>query len=179
MAIKNFSSVGGFAVGSTEVLNTEFELKNISAIHMVSDNFSDATNDLYIAKRTTDPANTVLRLSLDGSTNIATNTPSLGHNSVAFIKAKIFGQEANDNTYILAGIDESVVTVDASGVPTLQGSYKTVIHEHLPGIETWDYTPVAFQIGASAFFSYDVETVTNTSTVKWLAMIEITNVTSA
>lgn len=178
MTIKNFSSVGGFAVGSTEVVNTQFELKNISAIHMVSDNFSDATNDLYIAKRTTDSANTVLRLSLDGSTNIATNTPALGHNSVAFIKAKIFGQEQSDNTYILAGMDESVVTVDASGVPTLQATYKTIIHEHLPGTETWGFTPVAFQIGAAAYFSYDVETVTNTSTVKWLAMIEITNVTT-
>ena len=34
MATKNFSSIGGFGVGSTEVLNPNLELKNISAIHM-------------------------------------------------------------------------------------------------------------------------------------------------
>ena len=57
MPTKNFSSIGGFAVGSTEVVNTEFELKNISAIHMVSDNFADATHDKYLVKRVTDTAN--------------------------------------------------------------------------------------------------------------------------
>ena len=100
MATKNFSSIGGFAVGSTEVLNTHYELKNISAIHMVADDFTDASNDLYIAKRTTTPADNLLRLSFDGSTNIATNSPALGHNSVAFVKAKVFGQETSNNIYL-------------------------------------------------------------------------------
>ena len=40
MATKNFSSIGGFGVGSTEVLNPQLELKNISAIHMVADDFT-------------------------------------------------------------------------------------------------------------------------------------------
>ena len=31
MATKNFSSIGGFGVGSTEVLNPQLELKNIYA----------------------------------------------------------------------------------------------------------------------------------------------------
>ena len=102
MATKNFSSIGGFGVGSTEVLNPNLELKNISAIHMVADDFTDASNDIFITKRTTDPANNLLRLSFDGSTNTSTNTPPLGHNSVAFVKAKVFGQEVTNNIYVLA-----------------------------------------------------------------------------
>ena len=47
MPVKNFSSIGGFAVGSTEVCNTEYALKNISAIHMTSNNFADAVHDKY------------------------------------------------------------------------------------------------------------------------------------
>ena len=89
MAVKNFSSIGGFAVGKKEVLNPSFELKNIASIHMTSDDFTDASSDLWITKRTTTPTDTQLRLSLDGSTNIATNSPDLGHNSVAFIKGKV------------------------------------------------------------------------------------------
>ena len=61
MATKNFSSIGGFGVGSTEVLNPNLELKNISAIHMVADDFTDASNYIFITKRTTDPANNLLR----------------------------------------------------------------------------------------------------------------------
>ena len=179
MAVKNFSSIGGFAVGKKEVLNPSFELKNIASIHMTSDDFTDASSDLWITKRTTTPTDTQLRLSLDGSTNIATNTPDLGHNSVAFIKGKVFGQETTNNTYILASLIEAVVTVDTNGVPTLQPQYENVIHEHLPGTETWSVTPVAFQIGGGAYFSFDVSTVTTVSTVKWVGIIEVTKVATA
>ena len=178
MATKNFSSIGGFGVGSTEVLNPNLELKNISAIHMVADDFTDATNDLFISKRTTDPANNLLRLSFDGSTNTSTNTPPLGHNSVAFVKAKVFGQEVNNNIYVLASAFDAVIPVDTNGVPTLQANFENVIHEHLPGVETWTVTPVAFQIGSNAFFSFDVEAVSTTSTVKWIGIIDITKVST-
>ena len=93
MPTKNFSSIGGFAVGSTEVINTSFELNNISAIHMASDNFTDANHDKYLVKRVTDSANNTLQLTLDGTTALATNSPALAADRVAFIKARVFGQE--------------------------------------------------------------------------------------
>ena len=65
MPINNFSSIGGYAVGSTEVLNTANALKNISAMHMVSDQFTDANKDVYIMKRQTDAANNTQQLTLD------------------------------------------------------------------------------------------------------------------
>ena len=48
MSIKNFSSIGGYAVDATEVLNTSRALKNISAMHMVGDHFTDANKDLSL-----------------------------------------------------------------------------------------------------------------------------------
>ena len=120
----------------------------------------------------------MLRLSFDGSTNTSTNTPPLGHNSVAFVKAKVFGQEVNNNIYVMASQFDAVITVDTSGVPTLQAQFENVIHEHLPGVETWTITPVAFQIGGGAYFSFDVEAVSTTSTVKWIGIIDITRVST-
>ena len=91
MPIKNFSSIGGYAVAATEVLNTSKALKNISAMHMVSDHFTDANKDIFILKRQTDAANNTQQLSLDGNTPIATNTPPLVNDSVSFATATVFG----------------------------------------------------------------------------------------
>ena len=75
MPVKNFSSVGGYSVAATEVMNTDRALKNISAMHMVSDHFVDANKDIFILKRQTDAANNTMQLSLDGTTPLNTNTP--------------------------------------------------------------------------------------------------------
>ena len=90
MSIKNFSSIGGYAVAATEVLNTSRALKNISAMHMVSAHFTDANKDLFILKRQTDASNNTMQLSLDGNTPITTNTPPLADDSVSFAKATVF-----------------------------------------------------------------------------------------
>ena len=97
---------------------------------------------------------------------------------MAFVKAKVFGQEVNNNIYVMASQFDAVITVDTSGVPTLQAQFENVIHEHLPGVETWTITPVAFQIGGGAYFSFDVEAVSTTSTVKWIGIIDITRVST-
>ena len=101
MPVKNFSSIGGYSVAATEVLNTSRALKNISAMHMVSDHFTDANKDIFILKRQTDASNNTQQLSLDGLTPLATNTPPLAADSVAFASATIFGQEASNNTCLL------------------------------------------------------------------------------
>ena len=54
MPVKNFSSIGGYSVAATEVLDTARALKNISQMHMVSDHFTDANKDIFILKRQTD-----------------------------------------------------------------------------------------------------------------------------
>ncbi len=174
MPTKNFSSIGGFAVGSTEVVNTSFELKNISAIHMVSDNFADASHDKYLVKRVTDSANNTLQLTLDGTTALATNSPALAADRVAFIKARIFGQETTSNQYVYATTFDIVVTTAANGTPTVASSYENIIRNNPPGQEAWKVTPDAFLIGGSPYFTFEVESVTTNSTVKWIGILDIT-----
>lgn len=174
MPIKNFSSIGGYAVGSTEVLNTEFALKNISAMHMTSDQFTDANKDTYIMKRQTDAVNNIQQLTLDGSTALTTNSAPLANNSVSFVTARIFGVEASDNSYVYASQFEIIVTTNGSGVPIVSSSYENVIRSNPPGQESWTVTPDAFQIGGAPFFTFEVETVTSSSTVTWIGILEIT-----
>ena len=167
MPTKNFSSIGGFAVGSTEVVNTEFELKNISAIHMVSDNFADATHDKYLVKRVTDSANNTLQLTLDSTTALAADR-------VAFIKARVFGQETTQNQYVYATTFDIVVTTANDGTPTVASSYENIIRNNPPGQELWSVTPDAFQIGGAPYFTFEVKSVTTNSTVKWIGVLDIT-----
>jgi len=174
MAIKNFSSIGGFAVGSTEVLSTEYALKNISAMHMTSDQFADANKDTYITKAQTNSVLNTNQLTLDGSQAVATNSPALANDTVSFITARIFGQETTTNTYVYATQFEIIVTTDGSGVPTVASSYENVIRQNLPGQEQWSVTPDPFQIGGAPFFTFEVESVTSSSTVKWIGILEIT-----
>ena len=73
MPINNFSSIE-----DTQLLllrySTERALKNISAMHMTSDHFTDANKDTFIIKRQTDASNNTMQLSLDGTTPLTTNS---------------------------------------------------------------------------------------------------------
>ena len=177
MSIKNFSSIGGYAVDATEVLDTSRALKNISAMHMVSNHFVDANKDIFILKRQTDAANNTQQLSLDGSTPIASNTPPLASDSVAFASATVFGQEASNNTYVYAAKFDLVITTTAGGLPTVASDRKIIVRNNPPGQETWNVVPAAITIGAAPFFTFQVSSVTSSSTVKWVGNLELTVVT--
>ena len=177
MSIKNFSSIGGYAVDATEVLNTSRALKNISAMHMVSDHFTDANKDIFILKRQTDASNNTQQLSLDGNAPIATNTPPLANGSVAFASATIFGQEASNNTYVYAAKFDLVITTTAGGIPTVASDRKIIVRNNPPGQETWNVVPAAIQISAAPYLTFQVSSVTSSSTVKWIGNLELTVVT--
>ena len=174
MATKNFTSIGGFAVGATEVLDTDNALKKISAMHMGSDQFTDANKDLYIMKRITDPTTNTSQLTFDGGTAQTTTVPALANNTVAFVTARVFGQETTTNTYVYASHHDLVVTTNGAGLPTVASTFQNVVTENLPGQETWSVTPDPFQIGGAPFFTFEVESVSSTSTVKWIGILEIT-----
>jgi len=177
MSIKNFSSIGGYAVAATEVLNTSRALKNISAMHMVSDHFVDANKDIFILKRQTDASNNTMQLSLDGNTPIVTNTPPLANDSVSFATGTVFGQETTNNTYVYAAKFDLIITTNSSGVPTVAVTNEVVIRNNPPGQETWNVVPAAIQIGGVPFFTFQVSSVTSSSTVKWVGVLDITVVT--
>tara|TARA_B100000287_G_scaffold330728_1_gene315447 strand:- start:709 stop:1242 length:534 start_codon:yes stop_codon:yes gene_type:complete len=174
MPVKNFSSIGGFAVGSTEIINTSYELKNISAIHMTSDNFADAVHDKYLCKRVTDAANNTLQLTLDGTTALATNTPALAADRVSFIRARVFGQETTNNSYVYATTFDVIVNTANDGTPSVAAVYENIIKNSPPGQEDWSVTPDAFQIGGDPYFTFEVKSVTTNSIVKWIGILDIT-----
>ena len=174
MPVKNFSSTGGYAVDATEVLSTSRALKNISQMHMVSDHFTDANKDIFILKRQTDAANNTMGMSLDGTTPLATNTPPLQNDSVSFASATIFGQEATNNTYVYAAKFDLVITTTSGGLPTVASERKIIVRNNPPGQETWNVVPSAIQIGAAPYFTFQVSSVTTSSTVKWVGNLELT-----
>ena len=174
MPVKNFSSVGGYSVAATEVMNTDRALKNISAMHMVSNHFTDANKDIFILKRQTDAANNTMDLSLDGTTPLATNTPPLVNDSVAFASGTIFGQETSNNTYVYAAKFDLVITTTAGGLPTVASERKIIVRNNPPGQGTWNVVPSAITIGGAPFFTFQVSSVTTTSTVKWIGNLELT-----
>ena len=177
MPVKNFSSIGGYSVAATEVLNTSRALKNISAMHMVSDHFTDANKDIFILKRQTDAANNTMDMSLDGTTPLVTNTPPLANDSVAFASGTIFGQEASNNTYVYAVKFDLVITTSSSGTPTVASERKIIVRNNPPGQETWNVVPSAITIGGAPYFTFQVSSVTTSSTVKWIGNLELTVVT--
>ena len=177
MPIKNFSSIGGYAVDDTEVLNTSRALKNISQMHMVSDHFTDANKDIFILKRQTDAANNTQQLSLDGTTPLISNTPPLQSDSVAFASGTVFGQETTTNIYVYAAKFDLVITTTAGGVPTVSAERKIIVRNNPPGQETWNVVPFPLQIGGAPFFTFQVSSVTTSSTVKWVGNLELTVVT--
>ena len=177
MPVKNFSSIGGYAVDATEVLNTSRALKNISQMHMVSDHFTDANKDIFILKRQTDAANNTMDMSLDGTTPLVTNTPPLANDSVAFASGTIFGQEASNNTYVYAVKFDLVITTSSSGTPTVASERKIIVRNNPPGQETWNVVPSAITIGGAPYFTFQASSVTTSSTVKWIGNLELTVVT--
>ena len=177
MPVKNFSSIGGYSVAATEVLDTARALKNISQMHMVSDHFTDANKDIFILKRQTDAANNTMQLSLDGTTPLASNTPDLLNDSVAFASATVFGQETSNNTYVYAVKFDLVITTSSTGTPTVASERKIIVRNNPPGQETWNVVPFATTIGAAPFFTFQVSSVTTSSTVKWVGNLELTVVT--
>jgi hypothetical protein len=176
MPINNFSSIGGYAVAATEVLSTERALKNISAMHMTSDSFTDANKDTFLLKRVTDASNNTMQLSLDGTTPLASNSIPLGQNSVAFVRAHVFGQETTSSQYVHASTYDVVIHT-ASGSPVVSASHENILRNNPPGQESWSVTPDAFTIGSDPFFTFEVATVTTSSTVKWIGVLDITLVT--
>ena len=143
-------------------------------MHMVSDHFTDANKDIFILKRQTDAANNTQQLSLDGTTPLAGNTPPLANDSVSFASATVFGQETTTNIYVYAAKFDLVITTTAGGIPTVSAERKIIVRNNPPGQETWNVVPFALQIGAAPFFTFQVSSVTTSSTVKWIGNLELT-----
>ncbi len=93
------------------------------------------------------------------------------------IHLTIFGQETSNNTYVYAAKFDLVITTTVGGLPTVASERKIIVRNNPPGQETWNVVPAAIQIGGSPFFTFQVSSVTTSSTVKWVGNLELTVVT--
>ena len=121
-------------------------------MHMTSDNFIDANKDTFLLKRVTDASNNTMQLSLDGTniTPLTTNSIPLGQNSVAFVRAHVFGRD-----YIFYHVHASTFDVVIHTV-CLPRKFHHTKHSrnNPPGQESWSVTPDAFTIGSDPFFTF-------------------------
>ena len=148
---------------------------------IVTDQLINANKDTFIIKSQTDAANNTQQLSLDGTTPLATNTPSLANDSVAFASATIFGQETTNNAYVYAVKFDLVITTASGEPPTIVSEKKRIFKNNPPEIdsipETWHVVPAVINIDTAPFLTFQVSSVTSSSTVKWTGNLELTTVT--
>ena len=89
----------------------------------------------------------------------------------------MFGQETTTNIYVYAAKFDLVITTTAGGVPTVASERKIIVRNNPPGQETWNVVPAAIQISAAPYLTFQVSSVTSSSTVKWIGNLELTVVT--
>jgi len=148
---------------------------------IVTDPLIDANKDTFILKSQTDAANNTQQLSLDGTTLLATNTPPLANDSVAFASATILGQETTNNAYVYSVKFDLVITTASGELPIVVSERKRIFKNNPPEIdsipETWNVVPAVINIDAAPFLTFQVSSVTSSSTVKWTGNLELTTVT--
>tara|TARA_B100000530_G_scaffold168145_1_gene106002 strand:+ start:72 stop:533 length:462 start_codon:yes stop_codon:yes gene_type:complete len=148
---------------------------------IVTDPLIDANKDTFILKSQTDAANNTQQLSLDGTTLLATNTPPLANDSVAFASATILGQETTNNAYVYSVKFDLVITTASGELPIVVSERKRIFKNNPPEIdsipETWNVVPAVINIDAAPFLTFQVSSVTSSSTVKWTGKLELTVVT--
>ena len=148
---------------------------------IVTDQLINANKDTFILKSQTDAANNTQQLSLDGTTLLATNTPPLANDSVAFASATILGQETTNNAYVYSVKFDLVITTASGELPIVVSERKRIFKNNPPEIdsipETWNVVPAVINIDAAPFLTFQVSSVTSSSTVKWTGKLELTVVT--
>ena len=148
---------------------------------IVTDPLIDANKDTFILKSQTDAANNTQQLSLDGTTLLSTNTPPLANDSVAFASATILGQETTNNAYVYSVKFDLVITTASGELPIVVSERKRIFKNNPPEIdsipETWNVVPAVINIDAAPFLTFQVSSVTSSSTVKWTGKLELTVVT--
>ena len=148
---------------------------------IVTDPLIDANKDTFILKSQTDAANNTQQLSLDGTTLLSTNTPPLANDSVAFASATILGQETTNNAYVYSVKFDLVITTASGELPIVVSERKRIFKNNPPEIdsipETWHVVPAVINIDTAPFLTFQVSSVTSSSTVKWTGKLELTVVT--
>jgi len=161
---KTLSSVGGFAVNEVTVVNELRDIKNVNTFELQNSNYSDAKRKDYIVKGT----NTAI-LDLDGVGGLL----PLENNTVNFITAHAVGVNASGSGHYSVKI-ETVATCASNGSVNILSSLETVIKDSIPLAEDWSISPYS---ATANTFSYSAVRAGTTVTIKWIAHVDVVQVT--
>jgi len=161
---KTLSSVGGFAVNEVTVVNELRDIKNVNTFEIQNSNYTDAKRKEYILKGT----NTAI-LDLDEVGGLI----PLENNTVNFVTAHIVGVNASGSGHYSTKI-ETVVTCASNGSTNILSSLETVIKDSIPFGESWSVTPYSAAVNT---FSYSGVRAGTTVAIKWIAQVDVVQVT--
>lgn len=161
---KTLSSVGGFAVNEVTVVNELRDIKNINTFELQNSNYSDAKKKSYILKGT----NTSI-LDLDTVGGLI----PLENNTINFVTAHAIGVNDSGGGHYSVKI-ETVATCNSLGAINILSSLDTVIKDSVPLGETWTISPYS---GSANQYSYSATRAGTTVAIKWIAHVEVVQVT--
>lgn len=163
-SLKTFDSLGGFSIGDVEMLSHDYNARNIHTFELKNQFYTDSKSTRYILRGT----NTAIL-----SVNLVGDQIDLPQSSINFITAQIIAVNATNSGTFVAKF-ENCVTNDASGQVDTISSLETIIRDNIPVGETWTVQP--FDDGASNKFSYSTVRGGTTTSIKWLAVVEVVSV---
>jgi len=161
---KTLSSVGGFAVNEVTVVNELRDIKNINTFELQNSNYTDVKKKSYILRGT----NTAI-LDLDTVGGLI----PLENNTVNFITAHAIGVNDSGGGHYSVKI-ETVATCNSLGAINILSSLDTVIKDSVPLEETWTISPYS---GSANQYSYSATRAGTTVAIKWIAHVEVVQVT--
>lgn len=161
---KTLSSLGGFAVDETTVINELRDAKNINSLEIQNRNFTDSKKTSYILRGTD---TSILSLS-SGSTYIP-----IENNTTNFVTANIVAANDNGSGNYVVKI-ESCVTCNGVGDVQVLSSLTTIIKDTVPSGETWSVE--TYDSGSVNTFSYSSARAGGVTIVKWIASVEVISV---
>lgn len=161
---KTISSVGGFAVNETTVVNELRDALNINTLELQNSNFSDSSRKSYILGGIS-----TATLTLDGASSVV----PLSNNTINFITARVVGVNPDGTGHYSTKI-ESVISCSSAGAINVLSNLETILKDSIPSGQTWTVTvntsPTANR--------YEINTVRTgtTAAIRWFAHVDVVKV---
>lgn len=161
---KKYDSVGGFSVNKDVVITENKDATNINTLQIKNRFFGDANRTNYILRG--------LNSSILAIDNLGTQI-TLPSSTINFINTYIVGvNNTGGGNYSLKL--ESVVTCSSAGDVQVLSTFRTIVKDSIPTGQTWAVN--TFDSGAANRFSYSTTRAGTSDTIKWIASVEIINV---
>lgn len=162
--LKTLDSFGGFSVGNTTLVNDKKDIKNANSLEVKNSFYQDSSTTYYVLRGIN---TSVLSLDDVGSQII------LPSNTINFITANIVAVNDTGGGHLSSKI-ESAVSVNSTGVVLELSSMTTIIKDSIPVGQSWTIEP--FDSGAANRYSYSTIRAGTTTSIKWIAYVQVVSI---